>query len=339
MSTTPDTPIQPLRWGILGCARITRQGLVPGINASQFGTVQALGSRNEGLARSWAEEFGIPASYGSYQGVLDDPNVDAVYIPLPNELHLPWVLRAADAGKHVLCEKPMALNADEAEQMVEHCRSRKVMLMEAFMWRHQPRTKALLDLVRNGELGTLRFVRSSFSFSIDPTDWRTDPARGGGALWDVGCYGVSTCRLYAGAEPVAIQSVKRIGPSGVDLSLAAQLVFPNGVIGLVDCSFEAPFRCEYELVGTKGSIKVLEAYLPPAEPIALRFDSGSNIHGTVPETLTFEGTDQYACMVDSFARSVGAGSLQGPSEDGLLQMQTLDRIQSAALLVTGSSGL
>src|SRR5690606_16925765 len=121
-------------------------------NASQSGTVQALGSRNESLARSWADEFAIPDAFGSYQGVLDDPNVDAVYIPLPNVLHLPWVIAAADAGKHVLCEKPMALNADEAEQMVEHCRSRGVLLMEAFMWRHQPRTRALLDLVRGGEL-------------------------------------------------------------------------------------------------------------------------------------------------------------------------------------------
>src|SRR3954467_7009090 len=147
--------------------------------------------------------------------------------------------------------------------MVEHCRRRQVVLMEAFMWRHQPRTAELRRLVAGGAIGDLRLVRSSFSFPIEPGDWRLDPARGGGALWDVGCYGVSTARLFAGAEPTAVRSLARVGPTGVDLSLTAELRFPGDVLGLIDCSFEQPFRCSYEFVGTLGAIAVPDAYLPP----------------------------------------------------------------------------
>ena len=132
-----------LSWGILGCARITRRGLIPGIAASKSGSLVALASRDLATARAWAQEFDIPKAYGSYQELLDDPAIEAVYIPFPNELHKPWVLAAADAGKHVLCEKPLALDAAEAATMVEHCRKRGVLLMEAFMWRHQPRSLAV----------------------------------------------------------------------------------------------------------------------------------------------------------------------------------------------------
>ena len=209
--------------------------------------------------------------------MLDDPEVDAVYIPLPNELHKIWVNAAADAGKHVLCEKPLALNAAEARAMVEHCRARGVVLMEAFMWRHQPRTPSSARLVAEGAIGELRLIRSSFSFPIDPGDWRLDPTRGGGALWDVGCYGVSTARLFAGAEPEAAQAVARFGPTGVDLSLTAVLRFPGGVLGQIDCSFEQPFRCVYELVGTRGVLEVPDAYLPPAKAEADRPCCGRSV--------------------------------------------------------------
>jgi predicted dehydrogenase len=315
-----------LRWGILGCARITRRGLIPGLRASSQGTLQALGSRDHATARAWADEFQVPAAHGSYQEVIDDPEVDAVYIPLPNELHKTWVLAAADAGKHVLCEKPLALDAAEARAMVAHCQARGVVLMEAFMWRHQPRTAALRRLVAEGAIGTLRLIRSSFSFPIDQGDWRLDRGRGGGALWDVGCYGVSTARLFAGAEPEAIQAVARFGTTGVDLSLAAALRFPDGVLGQVDCSFEQPFRCVYELIGTRGVIEVPDAYLPPARPTA-RLRVADSV-----QDFVFDGHDQYAEMVDAFALAVAdaAHRLPDPAEDGLAQMTVLDAILAAA---------
>ena len=314
-----------LRWGILGCARITRRGLIPGIQGSKTGTLEALASRNHATARQWAAEHGIPRAYGSYEEVLADPHVDAIYIPLPNELHKLWVLTAADAGKHVLCEKPLALDANEAREMVAHCASRKVKLMEAFMWRHQPRTDALVKMIYDGAIGELRLIRSSFSFPIDPGDWRLDPARGGGALWDVGCYGISTARLFAGAEPDAVRSFARFGPTGVDLSLTAELRFPRGVLGLIDCSFEQPFRCCYELVGTQGSIDVPDAYLPPETPMARL----TNTDGSHRE-LKFDGLNQYAAMVDAFAAAVRTGASSPPSESGLAQMEVLNAVSAAA---------
>ena len=147
--------------------------------------------------------------------------------------------------------------------MVEHCRSRGVLLMEAFMWRHQPRSRELHTRVATGLIGELRLVRSSFSFPIEAGDWRLEPGRGGGALWDVGCYGVNTARYFAGAEPASMRARAYFGSTGVDLTLTASLKFPNEVLASIDCSFEQPFRCVYELVGTRGVIEVPDAYFPP----------------------------------------------------------------------------
>jgi len=349
-------PTSSLRWGILGCARIARRGLIPGIRASTSGTVLALASRDREMAESWGREFAIPLAYPSYEAVLGDPEIDAVYIPLPNELHKPWVLAAAEAGKHVLCEKPLALDSQEAAAMVEHCRRRGVILMEAFMWRHQPRTLEIRKRVRDGAIGDLRVIHSSFSFPIESGDWRLDAARGGGALWDVGCYGVSTARLFAGSEPKAVRALAHFGPSaadvtrtqhavhvdsehapsGVDLTMAAVLEFDGGVLATIDCSFEQPFRCHYELVGSRGVVEVPDAYLPPKDgkPTArlrsLGSASDSSSGGDRVETLEFGQTDQYAAMVDAFARSVAAGTLVDPAEDGLEQMMVLDQLSREA---------
>jgi len=324
-----------LRWGILGCARIARRGLIPGIRASRSGGVEAIASRDGTAAQAWAAEFGIPRAHGSYRELVEDPAVDAVYVPLPNELHRPWVLAAADAGKHVLCEKPLALDAAEAATMVDHCRTRGVVLMEAFMWRHQPRTAALRKLVADGAIGDLRLIRVSFSFPIDPGDWRLDASRGGGSLWDVGTYGLSAARLFAGAEPETVRAVARFGETGVDLSLSASLAFPGGVLAAIDCSFEQPFRCTYELVGTLGSIEVPDAFLPPDSPTARLLGRGSAPDAppsvNTPRLLTFDGTDQYAEMVDAFGAAVFEGNrLPDPAEDGLAQMRGLDAILNAA---------
>jgi predicted dehydrogenase len=286
----------------------------------------ALASRDRSRARDWAEEFSIPRHYGSYEEVLADPDIDAVYIPLPNELHRHWVFAAADAGKHVLCEKPMALNADEARTMVARCEARGVVLMEAFMWRHQPRTTALRAMVSDGAIGELRLVRSSFSFPIEAGDWRLDPSRGGGALFDVGCYGLNTARLFARGEPEAVRALARFGPTGVDLSLTAELRFPDGVLGMVDCSFEQAYRCSYELVGTRGAIEVPDAYLPPADRPTARLNSG----GSTRE-LSFDGRNQFAVMVDAFGSAVESGEgLQWPAENGRAQMELMEAVLAAA---------
>ncbi len=324
-----------LRWGILGCARISRRGLIPGIQASKTGELVALASRNPATARAWCDEFEVRKTHETYPGVLEDSEIDAVYIPLPNELHRPWVIAAADAGKHVLCEKPLALDASEARAMVEHCRSRGVLLMEAFMWRHQPLALELRARVAAGLLGELRMIRSSFSFPIEAGDWRLDPARGGGALWDVGCYGINTARFFTGAEPESVRARARFGPTGVDLTLTASLRFPDGVLAAIDCSFEQPFRCNYELVGTRGVIDVPDAYLPPMkqQPIArlrtIGSVSDSDAGTDLIKNLEFEIADQYAAMIDAFGTSVAAGRLAEPAEDGLAQMKVLDATMEA----------
>jgi xylose dehydrogenase (NAD/NADP) len=327
-----STPVT-LNWGILGCARITRRGLIPGIAGSESGRLHALASRDIAKARAWAGEFGIPRSYGSYEEVLADPDVQAVYIPLPNELHRPWTIAAAEAGKHVLCDKPLACDAGEAEAMVTACRANGVLLMEGFMWRHQPRIAALRALVAEGAVGDLRLVRTSFSFSIEPGDWRLDPARGGGALWDIGCYGVNAARLFTGAEPISAQTTTRVGPTGVDMTLTTALEFPGGVLGLVDCSFELPFRCNVEVVGTRGAIEIPLAFLPPERPIARVLGAGTNRSAGAFETREFDGRDQYAAMVDAFAASVAARRLVAPAEDGLDQMRALAMIRAAERVV------
>ncbi len=323
-----DVDDRPLRFGILGCARIVRRGLIPGLLASRHATLHALASRNIETARAWAEEFDVPRSHDSYEALIADPDVDAVYIPLPNELHRPWVLRAAEAGKHILCEKPLALNADEAKEMVASCHRHGVVLMEAFMWRHQARTDELRRMVAEGSIGRVRLIRSSFSFPIEPDDWRLDPDRGGGALWDVGCYGISTLRLFAGAEPTRIEASAHFGPTGVDLSLNALLEFPDDILGLIDCSFEQPFRCTYEIVGTHGAITVPDAYLPPEKPTAELFGTGTDRDGR----LGFDGGNQYGRMVDAFAEAIDAPdhTLPAPAEDGLQQMRVLDAVLKAA---------
>jgi predicted dehydrogenase len=314
---------EQIGWGILGCARISRRGLIPGIQGSRTARLIALASRDGDKARRWAAEFGIGKTYPNYDDLLTDREISAVYIPLPNELHLPWTLRAAEAGKHVLCDKPLGLDAAQAEQMAVECRRRGVLLMEGFMWRHHPRTIRVVELVRSGRIGDVRLIRCSFSFDIDRNDWRLDPTRGGGALWDVGCYGVNTCRLICGTEPTDITATAHWA-GGVDMTLAATLRFPGEVIGQVDCSFELPYRCHFEIVGTRGAIDVPDAYLPGDCPdVSIRC-------GESTERLTMPPANQYSAMVDHFTRCVHAGRIEWPAEDGVGNMQTLDAVLAAA---------
>ncbi len=309
-------------------------GLIPGIKSSRTGSLVGLASRDLAVARAWGREFGIPRVYGSYQELLDDRAIDAVYIPLPNELHKPWVIAAADAGKHVLCEKPLALDATVARAMVDHCRGRGVILMEAFMWRHQPRVRDVLERVLSGAIGELRLIRSSHSFPIDPADWRLDPARGGGALWDVGCYGVSTARLFAGEEPTSAERW-RISATRASTSRSPPCWnSAEGLIATIDCSFEQPRRGHYELVGTRGSIDVPHAYVPsPDHPstATLRKVAASSEEEPAPQVFEYAPANQYGEMVDAFAASVAAGKLLAPAEDGLAQMGALDEILNAAI--------
>jgi xylose dehydrogenase (NAD/NADP) len=251
-----------MRWGILGAARINRS-IIPALRAAAGHTLEAIASRDAERAAAYAGEWRIPRSFGGYEALLADPDIDAVYIPLPNHLHAEWAVRAADAGKHVLCEKPLALSVAEVDRIAAAAAAAHVHVAEAFMYRHHPQTQAVQELVAGGAIGTLRFVRGCFSFTLDrPGDVRFDAAKGGGALWDVGCYPISYARTIVGAEPESVQAVAVMGPTHVDMSVGAVLRFPGNVLALVDASFVAPFRTEIEVVGSGGTIRVTHPFKP-----------------------------------------------------------------------------
>ena len=316
---------KPLRIGILGCARIVRRAIAGALRKTPHAVLQAIAGRDAKTAAAWAAEFGIPSHYDSYEALISDPNVDAVYLPLPNELHRPWALKSAAAGKHVLCEKPLGLDVADARQIVTGCRQAGVVLMEAFMWRHHPRVALAKQMLAEGKLGELRLVKMDFSFVIDPHDWRLDPARGGGALYDLGCYGINIRRFFAGAEPTEIHARARHLRPLVDMTLAMQLQFPGNVTALLDASFECPDRNRFELVGTKGTLEFPGGVLPPEEATLLyRTASGT-------ETIALPAADQYTAMIECFARSVAAGKLEAPAEDGLANMRVVQTVRDAAM--------
>jgi D-xylose 1-dehydrogenase (NADP+, D-xylono-1,5-lactone-forming) len=251
-----------MRWGILGAARINRS-IIPALRAAEGHSLEVIASRDGDKAAAAATEWGIPRSVAGYETVLADDAIDAVYIPLPNHLHAEWAVRAAQAGKHVLCEKPLALSLAEVDRIAAAAAAAHVHVAEAFMYRHHPQTHAVRELVAGGAIGTPRVLRGCFSFNLDrPGDVRFDPAKGGGALWDVGCYPVSYARTIFGAEPETVQATAVMGPTHVDMSVGALLRFPGHAIALVDASFVAPFQTNVEVVGSAGTIRVAHPFKP-----------------------------------------------------------------------------
>ena len=310
-----------IHFGILGCARICRRGMIDGIQSSGVAELTAIASRRGETALAWAAEYGIPRTYDSYEALLADPGIEAVYIPLANDQHAEFTIQAAAAGKHVLCEKPLARTVDEAAQMAAACRRHGVVLMEAFMWRHHPRVRRVCEMIDAGELGELLLVKMDFSFEIDRNDWRLQTQQGGGALFDLGCYGIDAARLFTGAEPVEITGWMRPHTSGVDMTAGFALRFASGPIALLDCSFECPYRNRLEVVGTKAGIELPEGVLPghKSELIVRR--------GERQERISFGPAQQYAEQVKAFCRSIDQGALVKPAEDGLANMQALVEVQ------------
>lgn len=254
-----------LRWGVLGCAGIAKRSVIPGIQASQTGEVVAIASRDAAKAKETAEQLNIPAAYGSYEELLRDATIDAVYIPLPNHLHMEWTIKAAEAGKHVLCEKPLALNASEAARMVEACASAGVHLAEAFMYRHHPRYEAIKNIIASGEIGEVRGIHGTFTFNNakDSANVRYRKEWGGGSIYDVGCYPISAARLIMGEEPEAVTAHGLLSPEhdGVDMMASGLVEFAGGVALTFDCGMWADFRNTLEVLGTEGRIEVPSAFI------------------------------------------------------------------------------
>lgn len=253
-----------IRWGIISTASIAKIQLIPAIFRSDNAEAAAIASRSAKV-HEVAEALNIPKAYESYEELLDDPEIDAVYIPLPNHLHKEWVFKAAAKGKHILCEKPAALNAEEAEEMIEACLASNVKFMEAFMYQLHPQHVRVKEIMASGEIGDVKLIRSSHSFHLEnrTDDIRMDKSMGGGSIYDLGCYSIQAIRHLADAEPVEVRVVSGLDPeTGVDMLASAYLVLDNGMTGIFDCSFDMVSRNEYEVIGTKGTIKVPFAFRP-----------------------------------------------------------------------------
>jgi xylose dehydrogenase (NAD/NADP) len=250
----------PLRWGLLSTARINR-ALIPAIRAAARSELTTVASRTIARAEAYATEWQIPRAAGSYDALLADPEIDIVYIPLPNHLHAEWTVRALEAGKHVLCEKPLALSVAEADRIAGACRATGKVAAEAFMYRHHPLTHAAQAFAAGGRLGAIKSYRGAFSFLLTRDgDVRLDPAMGGGSLWDVGCYPLSYANLIAGAAPVEAFGWQRASDRGVDLECFAMLRYADGSVAQFDCGFAGPFRAEMEIVGSGGTLRIVRPF-------------------------------------------------------------------------------
>lgn len=334
-----------LRWGIIGCAGIAIRSVIPGIQQSERGEVVAVASRDESKAKQTAEKLGIPKAYGSYEALLADGEIDAVYIPLPNHLHKEWTIRAAEAGKHVLCEKPFSMDTAEAAEMVEACARHGVTLAEAFMYRHHPRYKRIRDIIASGEIGALRGIHGTFTFnsSGNTTGFRNKQEMGGGALYDIGVYPISAARMLLEREPEAATVHAFFSPEhgGVDMMASGLLEFAGGVALTFDCAMWAAGRNTLEVLGTDGRIELPSAFVcNPSAPSVFYVTSKS---GRREEQI--EPVNQYSLQSDDFAATVldGAPSLFG-ADDPVLNMRVVDaclasaRTRSRVVIPTGERG-
>jgi len=316
-----------LRWGILGVAKINDR-LLPAFKLAANVDLRAIASRSLEKAQAAAKAAGIPKAHAGYEALLDDPNIDAVYIPLPNHLHDEWTRKAADRGKHVLCEKPLCPNAAQAADLVAYCKAKKICLMDGFMWPHHPRTALLRQFLDTQSIGPVRHITGCFTFLLDlnPANIRLQSETGGGSLLDVGCYPVYGIRWAMQAEPVRVWASARM-EQGVDLSLMGQLWFPDGRTASFDCGFTHPFRQWLEITGTQGVVTVPDVWVPPPKAVfQVRREGSYHV-----EEQTVEGPDQIVCMLENFSRAVLEKKPVAPDpEEAVKTLKVLDALIRSA---------
>jgi xylose dehydrogenase (NAD/NADP) len=312
------------RWGIISTAQINRL-VLQGAAASSEVEVVAVASRDQARADAYAREHGIPTAYGSYEALLADPSIDAVYISLPNGLHCPWSVRALEAGKHVLCEKPMSSDPAQVEAVFDAADAAGLLCMEAFMWRHHPQTRRLEQLVREGAIGELRLIRSDFGYTMPPDsdDVRLLPELDGGSLGDLGCYCISATRLLAG-EPESVAARQVLAPSGVDMRFAATLALPGDVLAELHCGFDLPEHSELEVLGSEGTITVADPW--HCRRVGLTITRGSEV-----EIIEIEQADSYRLELEDLSRAIeGAGTPLLGRDDAMGQARTIASLVRAA---------
>ncbi|HJQ23714.1 MAG TPA: Gfo/Idh/MocA family oxidoreductase [Blastocatellia bacterium] len=320
-------------WGVLGVAKIATQKVIPAMQRGEWSAVHAIASRDYQRAAASARALGIPQAYGSYEELLADPQVEAVYIPLPNHLHVPMTIQAAEAGKHVLCEKPIALTADEARQLIAVRDRTGRRIEEAFMVRAHPQWIATRDLVRQGRIGELRAVSAAFSyFNRDPQNIRNRVAYGGGALMDIGCYAVAMSRYLFQAAPRRVMAlVERDHEMHVDRLTSAIMDFPEGQ-SVFTCSTQMVAYQRVQVFGTRGRIEIeIPFNAPPDRPTRILIDDGSSLFGEGVETVEFPIVDQYTIQGDLFSRAIREDApARFPLEDAVQNMAIIDALFRSA---------
>jgi predicted dehydrogenase len=323
-----------LRWGVLSTANIGLKKVLPAMQLGEFTTVTAIGSRDFGKARQAADALGIAKAYGSYEELLADPDVDAVYNPLPNQMHVPWTIRAAEAGKHVLCEKPLSLTVAEAETLLAVRARTEVKIGEAFMIRSYPQWLRLRELLNEERIGELRSIAGFFSyFNVDPANIRNRVEYGGGALMDIGCYLIHASRYAFGQEPTRVVGlIDRDPETRIDRLTSGILDFEGGQ-SVFTCSTQmAPYQ-RVHFFGTKGRIELEIPFNAPKEwPTRIFIDDGGDLFGRSITTETFPVRDQYTMQGDAFSKAVLEGSeVPVPLEDAIKNMAAIEAVfQSAA---------
>jgi predicted dehydrogenase len=315
-----------LRWGVLGVAKINDR-VLPSFAQTTHAVLAAIASRSLEKAQHAAKAAGIPKAHGSYEALLDDPDVDAVYIPLPNHLHAEWTRKAAERGKHILCEKPLTPTHVEAAELVAFCKARGVQLMDGFMWPHHPRTAKIRQLLDSGAIGRVERVTAAFTFPLppDPANIRLQPQTGGGSLLDVGCYPVYGIRWAFGAEPVKAYANARYR-HGVDVEMSGLVALSDGRMGTFDCGFTFPYRAWMEITGSEGILHVPNMWVPDAKAeFTVRRADGA------PQVFTVEGHDQIASMLDDFSGAVLRGEpVQPDPEQAVRSLRVMDALAKSA---------
>ena len=325
--------IRKVRWGVLGAAHIAVKKVIPAMQRGEWSEIAAIASRDLSKAQQAAAALGIPKAYGSYEELLADPEIEAVYNPLPNHLHVPWSVRAAEAGKHVLCEKPLALDAAEARQLLAARNRCGVKMGEAFMVRTHPQWLRARELVRDGRIGELRAVMGFFSyFNRDPANIRNVREWGGGGLFDIGCYPINTSRFIFGEEPRRVIALLEHDPEmHTDRLSSAMLDFPSGQ-AVFTCSTQLVPYQRMQICGTRGRIEVeIPFNAPPDRACRICLDDGSDLFGVGIQTETFPVCDQYTIQGDLFSQAVrGEGEVPVPLEDAVRNMAVIDALFRSA---------
>jgi predicted dehydrogenase len=325
--------MEKIRWGILSTAKIGREKVIPATQASETGMVTAIASRELSQATAVAKQLGIEHAFGSYEELLDQPDVDAVYIPLPNHLHVPWSLRAIAAGKHVLCEKPISLTAAEAEGLAEIADSHpELKVMEAFMYRFHPQWQTARQLVRDGRIGELCTIHTSFSyFNDDPNNVRNHVEMGGGGLMDIGCYSISLSRWIFDAEPARVLGELHCDPeTQVDTLASAVLEFETGTSTFTCGTLLAPYQ-RVNIFGTTGRIEIeIPFNAPPDRPCRMWLQTGGQSATQIDEIL-LDVCNQYTLQADVFGRAILEDQpVPTPLEDAVANMRVIERIFASA---------